>query len=77
MVTNTERLIKSLETAIANGHSEVDFMVGRYTGNGPSVVTALRARGFVVNRRIDGYTLKAPPTSEECETTVAVSRPRP
>ena len=60
--TNTERLIKSLEVSKANGCSTVDFMVGRYTGNGPSVVAALRKRGFVVNRRIGGYTLHAKTT---------------
>lgn len=60
--TNTERLISSLETATAMGYSTVDFMVGKYTGNGPSVVAALRKRGFKVDRRISGYTLHAKPT---------------
>jgi hypothetical protein len=57
--TNTERLIKSLEFAVENGHRTVDFMVGKYTGNGPSVVAALRARGYKVDRRIGGYTLRS------------------
>lgn len=60
--TNTERLICDLKTGLLNGHTEVSFMVGRYTGNGPSVVAALRKRGFVVDRRIGGYTLRAKPT---------------
>lgn len=58
-LTNTERLIKSLEGAVLNGYSNVQFMVGRYTGNGPSVVAALRARGFVVDRKGGGYILHA------------------
>ena len=47
-MTNTERLIATLESAKKSGANEVTFYVGRYTGNGPSVVAALRRRGFKV-----------------------------
>jgi hypothetical protein len=57
--TNTERLIKDLETSIANGIDSVNFMVGKNTGNGPSVVAALRARGYTVDRKVNGYQLLA------------------
>ena len=50
-MTNTERLIASLENAKKSGASEVTFYVGRYTGNGPSVVAALRRRGFKVEKQ--------------------------
>lgn len=49
-MTNTERLIASLECAINAGIPHVSFMVGKYTGNGPSVVAALRRRGYRVER---------------------------
>jgi hypothetical protein len=49
-MTNTERLIAGLNHALGHGISHVDFMVGRYTGNGSSVVAALRRRGYAVNR---------------------------
>lgn len=47
-MTNTERLIKSLEYAKQSGLNYVNFAVGKYTGNGSSVVSALRKRGFNV-----------------------------
>lgn len=47
-MTNTERLIKDFEHAEKYGCLPVKFMVGRYTGNGPSVVAALRRRGYTV-----------------------------
>lgn len=50
-MTNTERLIASLENAKKSGVNEVTFYVGRYTGNGPSVVAALRRRGFKVEKQ--------------------------
>lgn len=49
-MTNTERLICSLAFAKKNGSDHVDFYVGRWTGNGSSVVAALRRRGFTVER---------------------------
>lgn len=49
-MTNTERLIASLGFAAKSGRSYVDFLVGRYTGNGPAVVAALRRRGYKVNK---------------------------
>ena len=49
-MTNTDRLIASLDGAKKAGVNHVDFYVGRYTGNGPSVVAALRRRGFSVSK---------------------------
>lgn len=49
-MTNTERLIQSLEHSAKAGTPSVTFTVGRYTGNGPSVVAALRRRGYRVDR---------------------------
>ena len=49
-MTNTERLIASLQAAIRSGTPHVHFMVGRYTGNGVAVVAALRRRGYEVTK---------------------------
>ncbi len=49
-MTNTERLIATLEHAVKYGHDSVTFMVGKYTGNGSSVVPALVRRGYRVDR---------------------------
>lgn len=49
-MTNTERLIYSLECAKKAGADFLNFYVGSHTGNGPSVVAALRRRGFTVDR---------------------------
>ena len=49
-MTNTEKLIADLECCKKNGVHHVDFMVGRYTGNGPAVVAALRRRGYAVSK---------------------------
>ena len=49
-MTNTERLIYSLGCAINSGMPHLNFMVGKYTGNGSSVVAALRRRGYMVTR---------------------------
>lgn len=49
-MTNTQRLIQTLEQAEQFGIPSVEFAVGAYTGNGPSVVAALRRRGFTVVR---------------------------
>ncbi len=49
-MTNTERLIASLEYAIKSGLPYLNFYVGKYTGNGASVVEALRRRGYRVER---------------------------
>jgi hypothetical protein len=49
-MTNTERLIYSLECAIKSGLPHLNFLVGRYTGNGPAVVGALRRRGYLVTK---------------------------
>lgn len=62
-MTNTERLIVSLEHAVKFGHNELTFAVGKYTGNGVAVVEALRRRGYTVERNPrtcpQSYTLKA------------------
>lgn len=49
-MTNTERLIASVEHAAKYGQGTITFMVGRYTGNGPSVVAALRRRDYKVDK---------------------------
>jgi len=49
-MNNTERLIANLEHASKWGKPCVTFAVGRYTGNGTSVVAALRRRGYQVDR---------------------------
>jgi hypothetical protein len=49
-MTNTERLIQSLAYAEQSGQRGLTFMVGRYTGNGPAVVAALRRRGYEVTK---------------------------
>lgn len=54
-MTNTERLIASLEFAKKSGLNYVNFAVGKYTGNGSSVVAALRKRGFMVVKLKTGY----------------------
>lgn len=68
-LTNTERLIKSLEHAIQFGHPCIIFAVGRYTGNGVAVVEALRRRGYVVERNPgtcpQSYTLGPKPNQPE------------
>lgn len=50
MMTNTDQLIGFLEAAerTNGGSAEVHFNVGKFTGNGPSVIPALRRRGFNV-----------------------------
>lgn len=57
-MTNTERLIETLTAAIEAGQDSVRFYTGRYTGNGASVVNALRRRGYSVTRKIEGYELR-------------------
>ena len=62
-MTNTQRLIASLDHAIMYGIPHIDFMVGRYTGNGPTVVAALRRQGYKVTKvpsgRVSTYRLEA------------------
>jgi hypothetical protein len=48
IMNNTEHLILALEFAEKSGQTSLTFMVGKYTGNGSSVVAALRRRGFAV-----------------------------
>jgi hypothetical protein len=61
-MTNTEKLIADLTNCKKNGITYVDFMVGKYTGNGSSVVSALKRRGFDVTKvpsgRASCYRLK-------------------
>ena len=54
-MTNTERLIYSLDCAKKAGVNRLDFAVGKYTGNGPAVVEALRRRGYKVEKLRPGY----------------------
>lgn len=49
-LTNTERLIANIKHCMENGNTTMHFYVGRYTGNGPSVVAALRRRGYSVSK---------------------------
>ena len=58
-MSNTQQLIAELSLAEKNGHASVIFYVGPCTGYGPSVVGALRRRGFVVAPLISkgGYKL--------------------
>lgn len=49
-MTNTERLISELIKANCAGFGHLDFYVGKHTGNGPSVVGALRCRGYTVEK---------------------------
>lgn len=49
-MTNTELLISEFEQAIKYGATHFDFMVGKCTGNGPSVIAALERRGYTVER---------------------------
>lgn len=49
-MTNTERLIASVEHAAKFDQPSITFKVGKYTGNGSSVVAALRRRGYVVDK---------------------------
>lgn len=63
-MSNTERLIADLDHCTKHGVPYVNFMVGKYTGNGPSVVAALRRRGFKVVKvpagGVAAYRLTAP-----------------
>jgi hypothetical protein len=47
-ITNTERLIASLEHTAKHGGQRLEFRVGRYTGNGSACIAALRRRGYEV-----------------------------
>lgn len=49
-MTNTERLIASSEYAAKHGIPSITYMVGKYTGNSPSVTNALRNRGYRVEK---------------------------
>lgn len=53
-LTGTERLEASLKIAVLNGGSTVQFKVGRWSGSSPSVVGALRRRGYLVKSDMDG-----------------------
>lgn len=53
-MTNTDRLINDYNNCQAHG-CNCRFAVGKYTGNGPSVVAALRRRGFTVTKLRNAY----------------------
>lgn len=63
-MTNTERLIQSLTSGYPHGVARMTFWVGKYTGNGPSVVNALRRRGYQVTRQANGSYVVCDPTSD-------------
>ena len=69
-MTNTARLIETLTAAIAGGQDSVRFYTGRYTGNGPSVVNALRRRGYTVIRKVEGYELRSKTVDSSAIPTV-------
>ncbi len=48
-VSNTAQLIAGYDCCRANG-LPMRFQVGKFTGNNPSVVAALRRRGYSVHR---------------------------
>ncbi|MBF6615546.1 MAG: hypothetical protein ITG07_02350 [Candidimonas sp.] len=66
-MTNTERLIANFNACAEQGVN-CHFMVGRYTGNGPSVVAALRRRGYTVERSGSGYVITAGPVDAGAAT---------
>lgn len=49
-MTNTDRLIATYQHHIQYSDEPMTFAVGRYTGNGASVVAALQRRGYTVVR---------------------------
>jgi hypothetical protein len=49
-LSNTLRLIASFDHCKKYGQDRCSFFVGRYTGNGASVVAALRRRGYTVEK---------------------------
>lgn len=53
-MTNTESIIQGLANCQRHGIQTMTFRVGRYTGNNPSVIPALRRRGYAVKRNADG-----------------------
>lgn len=53
-MTNTERLISEHATCQKHGVN-CRFAVGKYTGNGPTVVPALRRRGYTVTKLRNAY----------------------
>lgn len=48
-MTNTQRLIAGFEHSQRHGAPRFIFLVGKFTGNGPAVVAALRRRGYKVD----------------------------
>lgn len=53
-ITNTDQLLRHLDHAKSAGKESVTFRVGKYTGNGPAVIGALRRRGYRVERLHSG-----------------------
>lgn len=61
-LSNTDRLVQQLAHAQRHGAAELVFRVGKATGNGPSVIAALRRRGYIVDRvpaSLGTYRMKA------------------
>ena len=62
--TNTQRLEADIAASAKRGDGSIHFYVGRHTGNGPSVLNALRRRGYVVQHAAGGgYTARAKTTT--------------
>lgn len=60
-MTNTESVIKGLESCQRHGIQTMTFRVGKNTGNHPSVIAALRRRGYQVTRNANGtYSVTTP-----------------
>lgn len=53
-MTNTERLEACVVESEKFADGQVHFYVGKYTGNNPSVLNALRRRGYVVSHAAKG-----------------------
>ena len=63
-LSNTDRLIANFEDCQRGGVDKCRFRVGKYTGNGPSVVAALRRRGYTVEKlNSASYEITAAPES--------------
>lgn len=49
-MTKIEQMIETIKFTAEQGHDCITFMVGKNTGYHPSIVNALRSRGYTVVR---------------------------
>lgn len=58
-MTNTDRLVCDLEAAeqVHGSSATIHFNVGKFTGNSPVVIAALRRRGLTVQRDVGAWVL--------------------